>query len=173
MPKITRMRLAMPFILLLAGAVVSCSLFQSKHTREMQEKVYYAGPPTFVYKTKKDYYYNVPVMLSDDKKSITAFPAPSDLMMDGKFLYPEKMHKGYLLDRKGIGMNVAFLTYTYEEYAALKEVPAAGELYKKIADADPLDVLYNLGSRYQFENLTDTVNKIIDAGDLKIFKKLK
>lgn len=158
---------------LIVCIAASCSMFQSKRIKDLQEKVNYAGPPTFVYKTKKDYYYNVPVTLSADRKKIESFPAPADLMADGKYLYPEKMHKGYLLDRKGIGLNVAFLSYTYEEYARLNEAPAPEVLFSKIVDNDPLEELYNLGSRYQFDNLPDTVNKIIDAGDLKIFKKLK
>ncbi|MBN2683025.1 MAG: hypothetical protein JXR58_10995, partial [Bacteroidales bacterium] len=36
-------------------------------------------PPIIIYKTKKDYYNNVPVILSDDKTKIVSFPDIRDL----------------------------------------------------------------------------------------------
>lgn len=133
-----------------------------------------ASPKLFIYKMKKDYSQHVPVTLSADKKTITSYPHPRDLYTNGKLAVPTKLNDGYWLDNRGINANVAFLSYTYEEYAALNEVPAVSELYKKIIDKDPLKEMWDCGRRHQFQDPVSELNEAIANGELaKRFQKVK
>jgi hypothetical protein len=118
-----------------------------------------ALPPTIVYKTKKNYDKNVAIYLSEDKKRITGYPHPSDVSARS---YPTVLKKGYLLDNRGIGKNTAFISMTYEEYAALKNVPSPAELDSMIIDRDPIKVMYHCGNRGGYVD-TDDLNKLIDS----------
>lgn len=149
----------------------SCKV--SQNNRHKNETVDYTGPSTLVYKTKKDYYSNVSVILSDDKARIVNYPAVTDVYYKGILAYPVKLKKGYLLDNRGIGKNVAFLKYTYEEYSKLKETPSPEDLYKSIIDKSPLSRLYNCGNRYRFRSEVDELNDIIETKKLKNFIRLK
>ena len=102
-----------------------------------------AQPHVIVYKTKGAYAGLVPVILSPDKTRITSYPAPGDLR-SGK---PVVLRKGYLLDRRGINENVAFLNLTYAQYAALPEAPPMPELMAMIRDKDPLLRICDCGPR--------------------------
>lgn len=84
--------------------------------------------PILVYKTKKNYNNLVPLLLNDDKTQIVSYPDPHDVKVGSAFLLPTSLQNGYLLDNKGIGINVAFLKYTYEEYYNLKNLPTLKEL---------------------------------------------
>lgn len=159
------------FISILIIILIGCT--SQKKKKAVLDKVNYIGAPTLVYKTKKDYNMNVPVLLNDTKDSIVSYPSKMDLKTNETFAYPVVLHKGYLLDNRGIGINVAFLKYTYEEYFNLSNQPTEKELLLSIIDKDPLKELYNLGNRYQYKNLTDTVNSIIDNDDLKFYKIIK
>ena len=101
-----------------------------------------ALPPVVVYKTTKDYSKNVAVTLSEDKKKIVSYPAPSDVSARS---YPTALHKGYWLDNRGISSNTAFLSITYEEYAKLKKSPNLEELYSMIVDKNPIKRMYICG----------------------------
>lgn len=125
------------------------------------------SPPTLVYKTKANYNNLVPVLLSEDKKEIISYPAPSDLKVNGSYALPIVLNKGYLLDNRGIGINVAFLKITYEEYSKLEKAPSLKELYKLIIDNDPLIELCNCGNNKVFTNKTKQINNIIDANKLR------
>ena len=94
--------------------VVACT--SQKKKKELESKVNYIGAPTIVYKTKRNYSGNVPVMLNATKDTIISYPAKEDLKPNGTWAYPSLLHKDYLLDNRGIGPNVAFLKYSYEEY---------------------------------------------------------
>ena len=109
-----------------------------------------ASPKVIVYKTKKDYSHNVPVILSDDKKTIVSYPHPKDVYYNGRLAYPTPLVDGYLLDNRGIGPNVAFLSYTYEEYCKLDKVPDINTLYKKIIDKDPITEMWLCGFRHNY-----------------------
>jgi hypothetical protein len=124
------------------------------------------GPLTVIYKTRKDYRHHVPVILSDDKTRIVSFPAPGDLKHGNTYTIPTKLHNGYLLDNRGINQNVAFLKWTYEEYAALKKTPSAAELYRAIADKNPLTDLYICGPRHDPKNSVQQLNILIDKKQL-------
>ena len=127
-----------------------------------------------IYKTTKDYKYNVPVILSDDKTRIVSYPHPSDLIFDNRLALPSALNKGYLLDNRGIQKNVAFLKYTYEEYSKLKDVPALQELYSDIINKDPLTELWNCGTKASFTDLQKQLNESIDKNLLpEKFKRIK
>ena len=123
-----------------------------------------AGPPGVVYKTTKDYSCNVPVGLSADGTHIVSYPAVSDVR---GLPYPTPLADGYLLDNRGIGRNVAFLSYTYEEYAALPATPSPEELMEKVIDKHPLLEIHFLGNRYQYKDITRELNERIEAGELR------
>jgi len=126
-----------------------------------------AEPHVIVYKTKKDYDKNVPVTLSDDKSKIVSYPAPTDVVSDNGYTTPTKLKHGYLLDNRGIGLNVAFLKLTYKEYAMLRQAPSLDSMYSMIIDKDPLLELYDCGSRYEMVDPVKEVNEVIKKDELK------
>ena len=118
-----------------------------------------ALPPTIIYKTVKDYNKNVAIYLSEDKKTITGYPDPSDVSSAS---YPTLLKKGYLLDNRGIGKNIAFISLTYEEYAALRKVPAIADLEKMIIDKNPIKEMYYCGNRGTYSDVSE-LNALIDS----------
>lgn len=127
--------------------------------------------PVIIYKTNGDFYQNVPVMLSDDKKEIVSFPDIKDVYYAGKLAYPTRLSNGYLLDNRGIGKNVAFLKYTYEEYSRLSSTPDADELFKMILNTDPLTELYKCDKLPK--NDIQKLNEIIDGGLQNVCNRIK
>lgn len=123
-----------------------------------------AGPPVIIYKTTRDYSRNVPVTLNADGTAIASYPAVSDVR---SLPYPTPLADGYLLDNRGIGPHVAFLSYTYEEYAALPDTPPAAELFGKIIDKHPLLEIHSCGNRYQYKDLVKELNAQIRAGKFR------
>lgn len=123
--------------------------------------VYDSGPPVIVYKTKKDYSNKVPVMLSEDKKTIVWYPHPSDVKIDGKIKTPIKLSSGYLLDQQGIGKNVAFLNISYQKYASLRNILSLDTMFQLILDADPLSEMCNCGSSAGFSDQVNQLNVLI------------
>ena len=133
-----------------------------------------ASPKVFIYKMKKDYSQNVPVILSSDKKTIVSYPHPRDLYTNGKLALPTKLNDGYWLDNRGINENVAFLSYTYEEYSSFSEVPSISELYKRIIDKNPIKEMWDCGRRHQFRDPVSDLNEAIANGELsQRFQKVK
>ena len=118
-----------------------------------------ATQPTIVYKTKKNYDKNVGILLCDDKKVIVGYPHPTDVSTRS---YPTPLKDGYLLDNRGIGKNVAFISLTYEEYAALKTPPSLTELMNMIIDNDPLEAMYYCGGRTNYSDIIVELNQLID-----------
>lgn len=86
-------------------------------------------PKAVIYRTSGDYNMNVPVTLNESGTALVSYPAPSDVAHGQT---PIPLADGYLLDRRGIGRNTAFTSYTYSEYAALKAAPSPQELMKSI-----------------------------------------
>ena len=125
------------------------------------------GPHALVYKTKRDYNNQVPILLSDDKKVIVSYPHPSDLKTGGKLALPTLLEKNYLLDNRGIGKNIAFLKLTFEEYSKLPSAPSIDELYELIIDQDPLLELCDCGNRLKFTDVVGELNSVIDGGILR------
>jgi len=133
----------------------------------------FAGPPTIIYKTREDYSQYVPVSMSEDKTEISSFPGIKDVYYKGKLAYPAELHDGFLLDNRGIDQNVAFLKITYEEYSQMSKLPSTEEMMELILDNDPITEMFNCGSRYQFKNLEEDLNSIIDNDQFNNCKKLK
>lgn len=125
-----------------------------------------AGPTVIVYKTKADYNNLVPVILSDDKSRIVSFPHPDDVKTNDGFQKPTELLDNYLLDNRGINGNVAFLSYTYEEYSQLKNVPELSELFNKIIDNNPLFEMCNCGAKTAFEDVEMQINTLIKNNEL-------
>jgi hypothetical protein len=131
------------------------------------------GPRIIIYKTRADYFLNVPVGLSADKKTISSYPASTDIYTNGKLAVPTKLENGFLLDNRGISPDVAFINLTYEQYAALPSTPALNELQDMIIDRDPITNMYDCGKRNSFQNISEDINKLILKNDFSKFKKLK
>lgn len=147
---------------------------QKEPVMQYSSEVGVASPKVIVYKTRRNYKNNVPVTLSEDKKSIVSYPHPRDVYTNGKLAVPTKMERGYWLDNRGINANAAFLSYTYEEYAQLSDVPDLNTLYSKIIDKDPITEMWVCGYRHSFSNIVDEINEVISKKDMdKKFKKIK
>jgi hypothetical protein len=129
-------------------------------------------PPVLVYKTKRNYNNLVPILLSDDGKTIISYPHPKDLIVGSGYPLPTILNDGYLIDNRGIGRNVAFLSITYEEYSKLENVPNIEELYKLIIDKQPLLELCNCGTKTNFKNIEKEINYMISNNKLKTICKL-
>ena len=141
---------------------------------ENPSQAFVASPAVIVYKMRKDYSQNVPVILSSDKKTIVSYPHPRDVYTNGKLALPTPLKNGYWLDNRGISLNVAFLSYTYEEYAALNDVPSIDVLYKKIVDKDPITEMWSCGHRHHYHDLINDLNEIIVNNKLEgHFKRVK
>lgn len=87
-------------------------------------------PKAVIYRTNGDYNQNVPITLDAARKVVVSYPGPSDVSEASS---PVALGDGWLLDRRGgVGLNTAFLRYTYAEYAKLPEVPTTAELMGSI-----------------------------------------
>jgi len=127
-----------------------------------------------VYRTKEDQAEHVPVMLSGDRKSILSYPHPKDLRATDGLSVPVELENGWLLDRRGIGMNVAFLRITYPEYAAMENAPSLAELEAAITDRDPLTDLCDCGPRAAYTDPVAQIGNLIRHDSLYIrCKRLK
>ena len=123
-----------------------------------------ATAPTVLYKTKGDYHNLVPVMLSADRLSIVAYPAPGDV--SGPAAAPTALAGGYWLDNRGIGLNVAFLKLSYADYGRLRAAPSLADLDALILDRDPLTAYCDCGPRAGYSAPTAQLNALITAGNL-------
>ncbi|MDQ2770942.1 MAG: hypothetical protein M3Y54_10635 [Bacteroidota bacterium] len=123
-----------------------------------------SSAPALLYKTKGDYEDLVPVTLSDDRRSIVAYPAPGDI--SGHLPRPTALAQGYWLDNRGIGPNTAFLKLTYADYAQLSTAPSLADMEAMIMDRDPLTALCDCGPRAAYANPTADLNALIAAGRL-------
>lgn len=134
---------------------VSCST--SKKTSEN----YMANEPFVIYKTRADYSQLVPIILGADKQTVVAYPAPADLKNGDQLRLPTQLIDGYLLDNRGITLNVAFTSYTYNEYAALNTAPSLKDLMESIVDKEPLVELYDCSQLLKHKNDIEKVNQIV------------
>jgi len=138
--------------------MISCS------TAQVNSERVNARAPLIVYKTVADYYHKVPVTLNEAKDKIVSFPAPSDLFYEGELALPLKLKKGYLLDRRGIQLNTAFTSYTYEEYSRMDSPPTLQQLYDSIIDKEPFVSIYDCGTLGQLNDPRKDLNKEIRKG---------
>jgi hypothetical protein len=160
----------LPVIILAVLTAACCHLHK---TAKQTSPAGVPGPKAIIYKTNYDYTNLVPVTLSDDKKSIVSYPGVKDIYYQGKLATPTLLHNGWLLDNRGINLNVAFIRLTYEEYAKKEKAPDAEELYSLIIDKNPLTSMYECGLRSDYQDIENDLNKLIDAGSFSGFKILK
>lgn len=128
-------------------------------------------PPTIVYRTRSDYSNQVAVTLNEDRTKIISYPHPKDLYLNGKLAKPTSLGNGYLLDNQGINTQVAFISFTFEQYANLDTPPTLDELWEKLVDKDPLLMLCNCGSRYQYQSIEKDLKALVKQ-DLKSCEKI-
>lgn len=162
-------------VIILSVIFVSCKSRHEMPSKTVEisfDSISMHNSHVLVYKTKKDYNNLVPVLLDDDKTQIVSYPDPKDVKIGSGFLLPISLQNGYLLDKKGIGLNVAFLKYTYEEYSNLKSLPNLQELYKNIIDKNPLIELCDCGNKSEYQDLEVQLNDYIDQGIVRIKCKL-
>lgn len=168
--------LSIVWILVVVTVLFSCSSTkENKKAETMNDTVKPAAapsPPAIIYKTKADYYYNVPVTLNEAKTKIVSFPDFSDLKRNGEFVYPTRLANGWLLDNRGIGKNSAFLRFTYQDYYNMDNIPSADRLMNYITDKDPFTEMYDCGLRGNYDNITEEINEVITSGQLDAFKRL-
>jgi hypothetical protein len=117
---------------------------------------------------------NVPVGLSEEKTAITSYPGKKDL----KNQEPIPLSFGFLLDKRGVRPNSAFLKYTYAEFLALETIPPIAELFSDILDADPFTEMYDCGRISDFNNadLEEQLNQALmknNGNPETIYRKLK
>lgn len=132
-----------------------------------------AVAPVIIYKTKANYIMHVPVTLTPDKKSVSSYPAPSDVYYNGDLAYPVQLEGDFFLDKRGIDTNSAFTKWTYYEYSRLPKTPTQQEIMNMMLETDPFTEIYDMGKRSDYKDLEEDLNKIIRKGDFKKYKKLK
>jgi hypothetical protein len=129
-------------------------------------------PPIFIYKMKRDYSRNVPVLLSDDKTEIVSYPHPMDLIgMNSKEFMPIRLHGRYFLDRKGINKNVAFLNISYNNYRKLRRPLTIEEIEKLITDRNPLSYFLSCSNLTYSDKIIDSIISMIDKGNVSTICK--
>lgn len=122
-----------------------------------------ALPHAVIYKTNGDYDNNVTITLNDSGQAPVSYPGPGDV---GTQSTPLRLADGWLLDRRGsIGPKTVFLSYTYDEYHALPQVPAVSTLMSKIIPGARVEEAYRLPMTANAA-LADTsaVNNLIREG---------
>lgn len=131
------------------------------------------APPMVIYSINPEYKYLVPIGLSDDRSSIASYPAPANLKRGGVFATPIELSGGFFLDQLGIGANVAFLKYTYEEFYALERAPTIEEMMEAIVDHDPVKAMYRCRVPRNIEDKVGYLNDIIVNNLFEKCEKLK
>ena len=153
-------------------AVVGCHSTHSTQDRSQGAFLYVSQltprQQAYVYKTRGDYAHHLPVILNDERTAVVSYPDPRDVRTSAGFTLPTRLSKGYLLDKRGINKNVAFLKVTYEEYSQLAQLPTTDELYALILDKDPLLELCDCGEKLGVNAAAEQINKLIHADSLRI-----
>jgi hypothetical protein len=153
--------------LMMAGLLTGCHCTKDTAGTEATPSVAVTGPQAIVYKVRKDLMDKVPVILSADGSTIVSYPHPSDLKGPNGLAVPTVLHKGYLLDNRGINKHVAFLNMTYEAYAALPEAPTEEALMTMLKEKKPLLELCDCGSRGRFTDVVKELDQLIDDRQLR------
>ena len=158
------------YIVIFLSVIILFSCRSNQMTREEKlpvvnrEVIFAPGPQAVIYKTVKDYADLIPVIMDDSKTKIISYPSPTDIYYNGKLAKPTVLKNGYLLDNRGINGNVAFLSYTYEEYSKLTGVPTMSEMLGKIVNRQPLVEMIDCGLRTQYKEEVKELNMLINAG---------
>lgn len=113
-----------------------------------------------IYKTNGDYDNYVPVTLNDSRDGLVSYPAPSDLHGAS----PVKLDDGFLLDRRGVGVNTAFTRWTYAEYAEMQSAPSPEEIMANLIPGARVTELYETPLTTGIPDETAKCNELIKAG---------
>ena len=163
-----------PVLLLLICFTFSFTSCKTNKTVQKETSaVLSPGPHVIIYKTRENYFMHVPVVLSEDKKSLVSYPAPGDVFYNGDLAYPVKLEDGFLLDRRGITPQSGFLSWTYYEYSRFEKTPSPPELLMKMLDDDPFTLIYDCGRPTQYKDIVNELNEKIKAGEFDDFKQLR
>ena len=157
--------------------LLTCAVLGACHTAKEEPKGTVAkppakgasvsAPPILVYRTREDMNDLVPVILSDDGTRIVSYPHPNDLRGATGYTKPTALHRGYLLDNRGISAHVAFLGISYAAYSAMQEPPPMEKLMALVKYKDPLLELCDCGSRKKYDDPVKQLNELIDSGALR------
>jgi len=120
--------------------------------------------PAVIYKTIRDFFDYVPVIMNEDRTRIVSYPDPSDLTFNGIPTKPTLLINGYLLDNRGITKNVVFLKYKYEDYIKMETPPSLSDMMANILEKYPLAEMYSCGLRNEYSDLIRDMNSIVGAG---------
>jgi hypothetical protein len=104
---------------------------------------------------------------------ITSFPDPADIRSQGKGVRPTGLNGGFLLDNRGIGPDVAYLSLTWEEYAAMNQAPNPETLSGLIAEKDPVVSMFRCHLPDRSEASIAKLNEMIRAGRFSDCEKIK
>lgn len=111
-------------------------------------------PRGVIYRTNGNYDNKVSVNLDPSRKELLSYPAPTDVNAGSA---PAVMADGWLLDRRGgVGVNSAFLDWTYEEYSKLPSAPTRAEIMAHIIPDARVTTVVSLPMTAQ-EAIADTV----------------
>lgn len=125
------------------------------------------SPVVYIYKMKADYSHQVPVIMDGARTRIVSYPHPKDLFRGDELRLPTPLEQDYWLDNRGITPNVAFLTYTYEEYSKLPAAPSMEDLMANIAEKYPLLEIRACGRRADYKDIVSELNEKISEGILQ------
>ena len=131
-----------------------------------------ATPPLIIYKTKINYNDKVPVTLSADKSEIASYPGSKDVFYKGKLATPTELSNGFLLDNRGIDVNVAFLDISYDTFSKMMRPLSKEKMFEMILDNDPLTEMYKC-KRGDFKDLIKDLNLMIEEGNFSKCERLK
>lgn len=126
-----------------------------------------------IYKTRYNYYNFVPITMNKEKTEIMSYPAKEDLILDSMFTLPVPLEGGYMLDKRGINSQSAFLNMPYLEYYQMKELPRVDSLLSMIKDSDPFEEIYDCGSITDYSDVVKELNQKIKEKDFSKFLKIK
>lgn len=119
-------------------------------------------PDAQIYRMNGDWSQYVPVGVNADRSALTSFPAPSDITPEQA---PVKLADGWWLDRRGIGPNTAFTSYTYTQYAALPATPRPSQLLHSLMPGAEVTEIVTLPMKLQQATADiPAVNKLIADG---------
>ena len=123
----------------------------------------HATGPVVVYKTEVDYRDHVSVQLSEDGRSVIAYPGPGDVTVQG----PVELANGYLLKRM---VGNAYLSLSIEEYASTAHTYTAEELFDLVIDKKPFLEIYDCSECSSGD--TASINQLIRQEQLYQCKSL-
>lgn len=156
---------------LLAILLVHCSSAPKKVSNPHLQKG--MTKRVIIYKTRFNYYNFVPVTMNKEKTEIMSYPAKEDLLLDSMFTLPIPLESGFMLDKRGINAQSAFLNMPYLEYYQMKEIPRVDSLFNMIKDADPFEEIYDCGAATDYSDVVKELKQKIKEKDFSKFKKIK